>query len=113
MRRGVVARGGFARKDGEAVDHQIVDIAVHPILAGLVRLDDRVLRAVEVLRRVLVGRRVAAADVSAGHAKPQVDPFLSGVQAFLAAVTARLDGFAALLVEFLEVSAGIFHEGPP
>jgi len=38
---------------------------------------------------VPAGRRIAAADVSAGLADPQLDPFLSQLQAFLAALTAR------------------------
>jgi hypothetical protein len=44
-----------------------------------------------VLRGVPVDRRVAAADVSAAETKPQVNPFVTHLKAFLASIAARLD----------------------
>jgi hypothetical protein len=44
-----------------------------------------------VFRRVLVGRRVAAADVPALQAEPKVDPGRSDAQAVLATIGARCD----------------------
>src|SRR5207302_7307134 len=107
--RGVMACGGSARQPGQTVDHLIVGVAVRPVLAGLERLDDRVPRPVGVLRRVLVRRVVAAADVPAGHAEPQVDPLVSGFEALLAAAAARLDRFAIRIVELLEMGADVCH----
>ena len=43
----------------------------------------------EVLRRVAMGRAVAAADVAAGAAQPEVHPARAELEAFLAAPGAR------------------------
>jgi hypothetical protein len=59
------------------------------VLARFERLDDRMMRREEVLRRVLVLRRVAAADVATVQAPPQVDPAVAELEAFLAAVRRR------------------------
>src|SRR5258706_12649265 len=71
----------------------LVDIAPAPAFAGLERSDDWVLGRVEVLRRVLVLRVVAAADMAAGAAQAQVHPGVTHLQAFLAAVGAGPVGF--------------------
>ena len=52
----------------------LVRVAPRPILAALEGRDHRVLGGVEVLGRVLVGRRVAAGDVAAGEALAKVHP---------------------------------------
>src|SRR5215813_7169054 len=49
------------------------------------------LRLMEVLRRVPVLRIVAAADVAALHAEPQMHPVVAHREALLAALGARLD----------------------
>src|SRR5438309_6067262 len=67
-------------------DHLVVCEAVQPPFAGLERPDDGMGVATEVSPRVPVYRIVAAADVAAGHAEPQVHPLASGRQAFRAAV---------------------------
>ncbi len=69
---------------GDAI--KVVGVTEHPALARLERPDDRVVRVDEMPGRVLVLRVVAAADVAAGHAEPQVNPRVAGGQAFLAAV---------------------------
>jgi hypothetical protein len=61
-----------------------VHVAPGPCLAGLNRSHQGVLTTVEVLRGVLIFRRVAAADVSAFEAHPQVNPRVSGFYAVLA-----------------------------
>jgi hypothetical protein len=48
-----------------------------------------VLAVVEVLGGVLVLRRIAAADVAAGEAEPQVDPGVPHLQALLTTVAVR------------------------
>ena len=53
-------------------------------------------RRVEVFRGVLVFRRVAAADMAAGHAEPQVNPSVADFQTVFTAVGARRD-FANLI----------------
>src|SRR3954447_24003809 len=59
--------------------------APDPLLARLQRADQRVLAAGEVLRRVLVRRRVAAADVPARETETQVHPAVARLEAVDAA----------------------------
>src|SRR5690242_16938873 len=54
--------------------HHFVHVAPAPILARLGGADDRVPDGLEVRRRVLALGVVAAADVAAGLAHPQMDP---------------------------------------
>src|SRR4029077_19189880 len=68
------------------LEHQLVHVAPAPGLTRLGRADDRVARLVVVGRRVLADRVVAAADVAAALAHPQVDPPHPLRQALLAAV---------------------------
>src|SRR5438132_12147465 len=49
------------------------------------------LSGVEMFCRVLVGRIVAAADVTAGAADPQMQPYAAALQTFLATERARRD----------------------
>src|SRR2546421_11426626 len=72
------------------LEHSVVDVAVHPVLAALERLDDRMAGGAEVLGRVLVLRRVAAANVAADLAQAQVNPGVPHLQTFLAALGFRL-----------------------
>ena len=65
---------------------ELVDVAPGPVLAGLEAADDGVAVTAGVRRRVLAARRVAAADVPAGQAQPQVHPGPAERQALLAAV---------------------------
>src|SRR5262245_29158727 len=65
----------FARiPSSRGFEHDLVDVAPRPVLAGLERPDYRVPDLLEVLRRVLAEAIVAAADVPAGQAQPQVHP---------------------------------------
>src|SRR6202042_924173 len=70
-------------------EHHFIDIAPEPILARLDRLDDRMFRLVKMLRGVFVFRTVAASDVSAFSAEPQVHPRVSHFQALFAAMRCR------------------------
>lgn len=63
-----------------------IDVAPGPLLAGLERPDDRVTRGVRMRGRMPVRRLVAAADVPAIQANPQVEPLLSRCEALLAPV---------------------------
>src|SRR5690606_10020670 len=78
--------GRCGRRPGD-LERDLVAVAPPPVLARLVRPDDRVVAVgAEVGRGVPVGRAVAAADVPAGLADPQVEPAIAGAQAVLAAV---------------------------
>src|SRR5690242_17742212 len=52
----------------------LIHITPSPALIGLERLDDRVSGCMEMLGRVLVLRRIAAAYVTAGQAQAQMQP---------------------------------------
>ena len=73
------------------VEHDLVEIAPAPAFRRIVTLDDRMLGGVEMLGGVPVGGIVAAADVAAGAADPQMQPLTADFQAFLAAERARRD----------------------
>src|SRR4051812_13350665 len=81
------------RERRRAVEHEgkVVHVAVPPVLAGLVRLDQWVLFGVVVRGGVAIRRVVAAADMAAVHAHAQVHPLPTDPQAVLAAGAARLD----------------------
>jgi hypothetical protein len=61
-----------------------VHVAPGPGLSGLDRSHQGVLTTVEVLGGVFIFRRIAAADVSAFEAHPQVNPGVPGFYAVLA-----------------------------
>jgi hypothetical protein len=84
------------------VQFQVVDVAPAPSLAGLERLHDRVLSAVEVLGGVFVFRRVAATDMAALQAQPQVHPAVTHLQTLFAALGVRRD-----LLDLVEMLAGL------
>jgi hypothetical protein len=73
------------------VQFEAVDVAPTPRLAGLKRLHDRVLGTVEVLGGVFVFRGVAATDMAALQAQPQVYPAVTHLQALFAALGVRGD----------------------
>jgi hypothetical protein len=63
----------------------VVDVAVAPRLTRFGAADQRVVEVTLVLASVPVGRRIAASDVAAVEAHPEVDPCVSRLQTFLAA----------------------------
>src|SRR5216117_4605412 len=68
------ACGHALQRLGRRFDEEIVHVAVAPVLAVFQALDDGVFGLVIVLGGVFVGRLIAAADVSALNAEPQVYP---------------------------------------
>src|SRR4029077_143917 len=66
---------------------QLIDVAPAPILAGLDRRHDGMLRRMEVLSRVPILRVIAATDMPAGPAKSQMHPSIAELEAFLATAT--------------------------
>jgi hypothetical protein len=64
----------------------LIDIAPAPVFAGLEGLDDGMLRAVEVLRGMLVRRAIAAANVTADETKAEVYPLPPDLQTFFASI---------------------------
>src|ERR1700730_11850611 len=73
------------------IEQHLIDITPAPAFRRIVALDHRMAGGMEVLGRMLVGRIVAAADMAAAAADPQMQPFAAAFQAFLAAERARRD----------------------
>jgi hypothetical protein len=63
-----------------------VDEAPTPVLAGLKRLNDRMLRLVIVFGGMTIRRRIAAADVTALQTQTQMHPLAAGLQTLFATV---------------------------
>ena len=87
----------------DSAQEYFVDVAPRPIFAGLKRSDDRMLCGVKMFGGMAIRRGVAAADMSAGQAKPEVDPGGPHLQTFLTAVRAGND----VVVNLVEVLAGL------
>ena len=72
----------IAGRQSRAIERLFRAVIPKPVLSGLEARDDEVAGLSEVRSRVLVRRRIAAADVTALGAAPQVEPPLSGGKAF-------------------------------
>lgn len=81
----------------------LVDITPAPIFAGLERLNDRVLRFMEMFGCVLIFGGVATADVAADKAEAQMHPAIATRQAFRTTGRARRD------VAYLISMCTVFH----
>src|SRR5687767_8554280 len=77
--------GGLVRLWG-GLEHLLVHVAPAPVLPALEAANDRVTGLMEVLRGMLLRRTVAAADVAALQAEPEVKPPGSGLETLLAAI---------------------------
>ena len=66
------------------LNHDLVGVTPSPVLARLERSNNGVMSLSKMLRRMLVFRVVAAADMTAGLAEAQVDPRVAHLQALLA-----------------------------
>jgi hypothetical protein len=100
---GVFSNSCIGKRSG--LDEGFVHIAPLPVLARLERLDDRVPSVKEVLRSVLILRRIAAADMAADEANAQVDPLLAHLETLLAAVAAGCD-----IAYLVNMRAGSSHQ---
>src|SRR5258708_19539749 len=106
MAESVVARDRtvMRRLSVRKIEQQFIDIAPAPTFRRIVALDDGMPGGVEVLGRVLVGGIVAAADVTAAAADPQMQPLAATFEAFLATQRARRD-----IADAGDVSAALCH----
>src|SRR3954453_14369222 len=73
------------------IDHHFVEVAPTPPLGFIVGLHDRVPGSLEMLGRMLANRLVAAPNVTANPTYSEMDPVLTNLQAFLAAIGGRSD----------------------
>jgi hypothetical protein len=79
-------------------EHNLVDIAPHPVFAGLDGLHDRVFGVVVMLGCVLVFRGIATADVTAFPANTEMYPGVAHLEALFAALTVGFDVFDLALM---------------
>src|SRR5712672_1338087 len=109
MAESVVARDRtvMRRLPVRKIEQDFIDIAPAPAFRRIVALDDRMLGGVEVLGGMLVGGIVAAADVTAAAADPQMQPLAAALEAFLATKRARRD-----IADAGDVSAAFCHPPP-
>jgi hypothetical protein len=68
----------------------LIDVAPHPGFAGLDGTNQRVLGVMEMLGRVLILRRIAAADVATFETKAQMNPGVASLHAILTNVLVGL-----------------------
>lgn len=97
-------RAALGRGVGPKVDHDLVHETPAPTIWRIIALDDRMLRGVKVLGRVLARRLVTTADIAAVAANAQVKLRLAELQAVLAA-----DGARAYRSDPRQVSASGSH----
>jgi len=91
--RSIIARDRAAlRRLIRQFHHRLVEIAPAPALRRIIALDNGMSRSMEMRRRMLSDGLVAAPDMAAFPAEPKMDPFLSVLQAFLAAKRPGLYG---------------------
>jgi hypothetical protein len=102
--RRCLPHAGFRFEALLGLEHQLVDVAPEPIFARFDGLDDGVLRRAEMLGGVLVLGTIAASDVAAEATEAQVNPRVSHLQAFLAAICFGFD-----IANLVGVSAGFSH----
>src|SRR5882757_2258017 len=109
MAESVVARDWtvMRRLSVRKIEQDFIDIAPAPAFRRIVALDDWMLGGVEVLGGMLVGGIVAAADVTATAADPQMQPLAAALEAFLATKRARRD-----IADAGDVSAAFCHPRP-
>jgi hypothetical protein len=94
-------RGNFARRE-------FIHITPDPGFARLNGTDKRMLGTMEMLGRVLVLGRIAAADVPAFQAQPQMDPAIAGLDAVFADI-----GIGGFEFDLLQVAATLGHGFSP
>jgi hypothetical protein len=94
------------RLAAELLEHQfdLIDKTPSPVFSRFDRAHDGVLNGVKMFGGVLVFRRIAAADVSALHAKAEVDPGIAHLQALFATLRFRVH-----VMDVIEVGAFRCH----
>jgi hypothetical protein len=72
-------RGGPARK----IEHHFIDVTPAPTFGRIIGLDDRVPGRVKMFCCVPIWRLIAATDMAAGSADPQMQPGVAKFKTFL------------------------------
>lgn len=79
-------RTALSHRLGCWLDLERINIAPSPVFSGLEAPDDRMLCLMVVLRRVLVGRVVAATNMAAGETEAKVDPLTAHFETFFTSI---------------------------
>jgi hypothetical protein len=82
-------RSEMRRRLVRKIEHDFVDIAPAPALRRIIGFDDWMAGRAKMLRRVPIGRFIAAADMPASPADAQMHPWRARLQAFLTTGRAR------------------------
>jgi hypothetical protein len=81
-----------AQTDSIVLEHDLVEVAPHPIFAWFDGTDDRMFDRVKMLGGMFVLGTVAATDMSARQTQPQMNPTVAHLQALFAALGLGFDG---------------------
>ena len=87
------------------LDEELVNKAPSPVLARLEASNQRVAARMEMRCSMLAPRLVAASNVAAAEAEPEVNPFHPQLETFLASVR-RVCSYRTNLIEMSAVSHG-------
>src|ERR1700733_7401128 len=90
------------------IEQNFIHVTPAPAFGRIVAFDDRMSGGVEMLGGMLVGRIVAAADMTATAADAQMQPYAAALQAFLAAERARRD-----VADAGDMGAALFRHAQP
>ena len=90
--------GAVVRRLAWKIDFDVIDVAPAPALRRVVALDNGMTARFKVPTGVSMGRLIAATDMPAVAAEPQVYPRRSDPQAFLATERARGDDLDVMRV---------------
>src|SRR5215467_3666678 len=88
----------------ERFEKEFVGVTPHPLLARLEGTNQRMFRRLVMFRRVLVRRRIAAADVPARQTQAQMQPTASAAQTIFAPFRAGRD-----FLNLIQMCATILH----
>ena len=77
-------RTSLRRRPIRQVKQDFVNVTPAPAFGRIIGFDDRVIGCMKMLRRVAVGRLIAATDMTAGSADAQMQPWIVQLQAFFA-----------------------------
>lgn len=99
------------------VDIRVIDVAPAPFFASLGRLNDRVLRSLEVFPRVTILGRITTTHVAALGTHAQMHPRVSSLHTLFTALRIRLDRLdmlfymRALCHDYHSSSLRLYHSG--
>src|ERR1700733_12301923 len=89
------------------IEQDFIHIAPAPSFRRIVAFDDGMSGGVEMFGGMFVGRIIAAADMAATSADPQMQPYAAALQALLATERARRD-----VADAGDVGAALCHAQP-